>query len=102
MNPYKKIDRLEQRIRQLEQENQALLLECRENRTYQKEQEQNHRLAVRYKTEYDRLLHELKQEQTEVRQLIHRLKYEADKSAGTYRHALRDIKENMQICRLHT
>lgn len=102
MNPYKKIDRLEQRIQQLEQENQELRLQCREMEKCRKEYEQNNRLAVRYQTEYHQLLHGLKQEQEDVRQLIQRLKYETGKSARTYRRAFHDLRNDMRICKSHS
>ncbi|MDE7366339.1 MAG: hypothetical protein K2N24_03170 [Lachnospiraceae bacterium] len=102
MNPYKKIDRLEQRIHQLEQENQELRLQYREVEKCRKEYERNNRLAVRYQTEYHQLLHGLKQEQEEVRQLIQHLKYETGKSARTYRRAFHDMKNDIQICKSHT
>lgn len=96
MNPYKKIDRLEHRIRQLEQENQELRLQYRETLKHRKEYERSNRLAVRYKTEYDQLLHELKQEQEETRKLIHHLKFEINKNAKIYKQAFDDIKDDFK------
>lgn len=95
MNPYKKINRLENRIQQLEHENQELQFRYRETIKQKEEYEYNNRLAIQYKTAYEQLLHELKQRDEEVQRLIHRLKFEINQNAKTYKKAFINIKEGL-------
>lgn len=79
MNPYKKIERLEKIIEQLEHENQELRKEYADTLTLKKEYEFNSKIAEKYKNDYYRLLNKMEKDRNKVKKLIRCLQFKAVK-----------------------
>lgn len=95
MNPYKKIRKLESRIKQLECENKELLYQYNKGIRLQKEYELKNKLLEESRMKYQKISDELNQSKKELEQLIHRLKFEINKTSVTYRKALHEIKKDI-------
>lgn len=96
MNPYKRILRLEKRIKNLETENMNLRHINENANKIQSECEIKIRLANEKENKYNKLIIELQQEQQKYKKLIHKMKFMISKIGNTYKNAFDNVKKDFE------
>lgn len=97
MNPYKKINDLEQKVMKLKKENDNLRFLNKESERIKIECETKITLAENKELEYCRLIDELREEKQLYQKLIHQLKFAGRKIKANYKKAFNDIKKDIRI-----
>lgn len=96
MNYIKKIDKLNQRIKCLEEENHQLKIENKKNESYKKKYEYQIKLAEKKEHEFQELILELKYIKEKYNYLIQKLTTTLRKNNNIYKKAITDISNNLK------
>lgn len=97
MNYFKKIERLEKRNKQLQEENEKLRWGIKDAQAIQEKAEALIAATNERKLEYDKLIAELEKEKKEYKDLINTVRFKIvnaeKKYKGAYKKATKDIKK---------
>ncbi len=97
MNPYKKIEKLENKVKKLETENDNLRWLVRDCENIQQECELKVALANKKQQEYEKAIVEINKQRREYTKLMNALKTATKNVSSTYKKAFNDIKEDLTI-----
>ena len=97
MNPYKKIEKLENKIQKLETKNNNLRWLIKDCEKIQRDCEFKVALANKKQLEYEKAIVELNNERKEYQKLMNVLKLTTKNVNSTYKKAFNDIKQDLKI-----